>query len=406
LQVFYVLDFSSCFKTNVCAMSASDAEAEDEGLRSILLAVFSVGLVASLAFAVITPKRISVGALCRKVELCFFGVAYHLLSCDGQFKLPPDPGRARATSPAKKKRIIFVRHGESIWNEVFNRGFGASFPLRLLIALAHEVSLLFSLDSLFFDSPLSDDGIAQAQTLGNAVKASQTPETEDLKRACENAVFVTSCLRRAAATALLGFSPHLTGGRPLWVLSCLQEISRNVDTLAFAGPRQPPLIPASTFASSAATSAQPPGMHPPSSVPAAAPGISGLSPTAAPAAGHGCLQAAFNFGNKGLTTLGQQRLEEFCEWVFAESGPATLLPTVIVTGHSLWFRTFFQAYLPHTSSHESKHAKIVNCGVVAFDLELLEDEHGGPSEYRIVQDSILVMHGGFEAKRSKRSKSL
>jgi hypothetical protein len=100
---------------------------------------------------------------------------------------------------------------------------------------------------------------------------------------------------------------------------------------------------------------------------------------------------------------GGHRLQEFCEWVFSDCSPATLAPTVIVAGHSLWFRTFFQAYLPHTAYHECKSLKIVNCGVVMFELEMLEDGGGGAT-YRIDADSVQSLYGGFEKKAARRWK--
>ncbi|CAN0440510.1 unnamed protein product, partial [Laminaria digitata] len=60
-----------------------------------------------------------------------------------------------------RKRVIFLRHGESEWNEVFNRGFGPMFLVRLVKAFVREVMMLSTRDSVFFDSPLSNTGIQQ-----------------------------------------------------------------------------------------------------------------------------------------------------------------------------------------------------------------------------------------------------
>lgn len=90
---------------------------------------------------------------------------------------------------------------------------------------------------------------------------------------------------------------------------------------------------------------------------------------------------------------------------------------MIVFGHSFWFRTFFQAYLPHTAAHECKVSKIVNCGAIAFDLELLRSpgesvgvdvphEVSDPVfEYRVVPESISTLYGGFEQKKVQRKVS-
>merc|ERR1712151_800547 len=115
--------------------------------------------------------------------------------------------------------------------------------------------------------------------------------------------------------------------------------------------------------------------------------------------GPNCMQGAYNLGNKCLTLDGAQRFNAFCEWVFSECSPAALQPAVIVTGHSFWFRTFFQVYLPHSVYHVCKHAKIANCGVVMFDLEQLQGEEGGDVEYRVAPESIVTLYKGFDEKK-------
>merc|ERR1739848_327021 len=121
-------------------------------------------------------------------------------------------------------------------------------------------------------------------------------------------------------------------GAPInaWVLSCLQEISRNVDTLALAPPRCPPVLREGTV-------------------------------------GKCILQAKYHEGSKSVSSNGGKRMDAFCEWIFSKISPAASSRTVVCAGHSLWFRTFFRAYLPHDSQHECKIDKIVNCGVVSFE---------------------------------------
>ena len=57
------------------------------------------------------------------------------------------------------------RHGESTWNQVFNRGFGYRFPFRLFEGVLTEVVGLLSRSSFFFDAPLSDLGNLEAKKL-------------------------------------------------------------------------------------------------------------------------------------------------------------------------------------------------------------------------------------------------
>lgn len=335
-------------------------------LYTLLLALSSLVLLIVLA-----PSRLDVAAMRRKATLYAYGMLYVTLSRDCTFKLPPDPGKT-SLGASSKKRIVFVRHGESCWNECFNRTWDLSFPWRLASAFWKEVTLLLCLDSVFVDSPLSQEGIAQARKLDRFL---ESDEGEELRRLCESAVFTCSTLRRAASTALVGFNRFLGNSRPVWVLSCLQEISRNVDTLALAAPYSVPWLSGQG------------ADHGRNATPVAS------------------LQAAFNAGNKGLASHGAHRLEAFCDWVFSPCGPAAMQPNIIVSGHSLWFKTFFQAYMPHTSYHACKHDKIMNCGVIAFDLELIQYAAGGPVEYRIVPESVSTLYGGFEKAKSHAPKA-
>jgi hypothetical protein len=72
----------------------------------------------------------------HKVKLFIMGVVYFLLCNDKSFKKPDsqsvfkglmqtDEGRSKI----RRKTIVFVRHGESTWNETFNKGsFLVPFP--------------------------------------------------------------------------------------------------------------------------------------------------------------------------------------------------------------------------------------------------------------------------------------
>jgi len=181
---------------------------------------------------------------------------------------PPSPPRRgkNATegvangSESKRMKIVFIRHGESAWNQIFNKGFVLFRPFKLMKALVTE-SIWYSGvrgDSLFYDSPLNKKGIQQAEELGDALqarlqtKAANSVGTEMTAILCgcellsENTVFVTSPLRRAISTLLLGFRFFFINAKPaleqVRIWTCLQEISRNVDTqsLTPAGKKPTP----------------------------------------------------------------------------------------------------------------------------------------------------------------------
>ena len=65
-----------------------------------------------------------------------------------------------------------------------------------------------------------------------------------------------------------------------------------------------------------------------------------------------------HIGNKPLSSNGGIRMSEFCKFAFSRKEEA-----IICGGHSLWFRSFFQSYLPEASTHISKK-KVVNGGTV------------------------------------------
>ncbi len=102
--------------------------------------------------------------------------------------------------------------------------------------------------------------------------------------------------------------------------------------------------------------------------------------------------ASESFGNKTYSFNGIKRLRAFNEWVFKRDESI-----IIVGGHSIWFRSFFQTFLPFSSTHDAKKKKIVNSGVVAFELSSVQDTDGSYI-YRIAPESVLTLHGGFEKK--------
>ena len=86
-------------------------------------------------------------------------------------------------------------------------------------------------------------------------------------------------------------------------------------------------------------------------------------------------------------------MKAFNEWAFARGEDA-----IIVGGHSLWFRSYFQTYLPHKLDHEAKKHKITNSGIVSFDVYTHVNESDGEHYYRIDPDSIRNVYGGFTTK--------
>lgn len=95
-------------------------------------------------------------------------------------------------------------------------------------------------------------------------------------------------------------------------------------------------------------------------------------------------------GNKPLDTNGLKRMLAFGDFIFS---PSVKEHHVIVGGHSIWFRSFFRTFLPYTTVHPSKQKKIVNGGVIAFELIKASTKSG--TKYMVDPDSIHVVYGGF-----------
>eukprot|EP00415_Alexandrium_ostenfeldii_P001473 UN1473 len=245
--------------------------------------------------------------------------------------------------------------------------------------------MLFEQDSLFIDSPLSAVGIQQgwdlltflaAQKAGCLTQgaASRTvaeldvPDLVSIIRGDQGeSIVVSSILRRSISTGLICLSPRLLKTPQkdkLVLMTSLQEISRNVDTLTLTPARKLPQVPAAE---------------------AAMRSMGDLM-------GHFYrtrLDSKLNEGNKTLKMKAIKRQEQFVNWAFDKKDH---VDCIIVSGHSLWFREFFKSYLPKACDSLAKTNKMVNCGCIAFDL------YKDSQVIRINPASVKTIYGGFEVK--------
>ncbi|KAG5179908.1 hypothetical protein JKP88DRAFT_268866 [Tribonema minus] len=185
--------------------AAAAAHAGMEVMNGVVALLVSFIMIAWL----LGSSENAVANIIRKTKLLAIGITHMLLSKDKKFKARQDPDAVVVDPNAPTKRIVFLRHGESEWNEVFNRGFGPSFLVRLVSALIREALLLTTRDSVFFDSPLSDTGIKQTQELVRFLQRPQgsvaDPKVDEIVailngEAAKGSVLTTSNLRRAIAT--------------------------------------------------------------------------------------------------------------------------------------------------------------------------------------------------------------
>merc|ERR1711991_678191 len=293
-----------------------------------------------------------------KIHLFRLGLFHLLFSSDKKWKKTGDPSNV---TKMKSKTLVFVRHGESAWNVVFNKGFGPSFPGRLFGAILSETQMLPTLDSVFFDSPMSKLGTQQALELQKYVESNPLLSNKDEGKS----VVVSSNMRRAISTGVIGFKERFNReNEKMLILSCLQEVTFNVDGVSLAKPYTPPVL--------ADVEVKALGLRVPSEV-------------------DHYLDSSENHGDKPVRSQGLKRMLEFCKWCMMRDEQ-----TIITAGHSLYFRFFFQTFLPAHSKHEAKTSKMQNAAVVQFTL------WEGPEGYLIEEDSVKVLHNDFESKSKKK----
>ena len=300
-------------------------------------------------------------------------------------------------------RLVFIRHGESMWNYAFNRGFKPSFLWRWLETTLYELYLLPLEDSAYaaqlfgtqfgaqfgdailrnnlpqfscailrrparharryLDSPLSSLGLEQCAELKDFFAApcvddgAKADYDEIVSGAADGRLLVVaSPLRRAVATVAIGLADRLKRTQEPILLPRAARKSRATlirwRSRRRAARRRSTARPSSsrsstsTARSTAATSRspspassgarrdrrRPPPRRPPAGCPAAA-----RRPSLPP------------------------RLMHFAQWALERPEQ-----TIVVGGHSLWFKNFFQLYLPKDVDHPAKKRKIVNRGAVAL----------------------------------------
>lgn len=332
-----------------------------------------------IASALVSPVTFNVY---KKTAWYLWGLKYMLTS--GDLKKPktttevfqtPVPGGKQRTL-----RVVFVRHGQSVWNSLFNK-FGVMWPVRVVTAIVKETTYFFTdpHHSLIIDSPLSAAGKKEAEGLAEFVRRNRDGglfPTDPTKSS-----IVSSNLRRALETAAKGLAPRIATTREKIVMdSALQEGTRNIDGHSFSTE---------------------PGKIAPTP-------INGFNQAVQHAA-H--FDPSFNEGNKGSGNNVHVRIDAFVRHLFGLPGshggihaseyiPASPgkgvanrdLEEIIVVGHSGYFKAFFQRFLPHDSKHVAKKKKMKNCAMVAFNLTF--DEATG--RVAIDEKSMKELYLGFQ----------
>lgn len=360
----------------------------------MLLSVIVGCLISYMMFLLTIPKG----------RLAIWAFWYFFLSSDKKCNKPQDNMCDMNAPSCKKMKIVFIRHGESEWNAVFNEGTKLMMPIRLVVALFKEARMLFDQDSLFMDSPLSEIGVDQAWKLMSILASAPAMDISkeraslpveklevneiisiirgDLeKNGQQETMMVSSNLRRAISTGLIALSPRLlktpAHKDKVQIMTHLQEISRNMDTLALAPAKTQPQIPRKEAELKYMGDV-----------------LAHFYKTR--------LDIRHYTGNKSLKQKAIKRQDAFVKWLLTQCGNKQTennISCVIVFGHSLWFQEFFKSYLPKSAKHQAKTCKIKNGGCIAFDFYYDSKKVG-----RIPSDSIKSIHGGF-IEKGKKSKT-
>mmetsp|Transcript_55587 Transcript_55587/g.166597 ORF Transcript_55587/g.166597 Transcript_55587/m.166597 type:complete len:374 (-) Transcript_55587:326-1447(-) len=357
---------------------------------------FGVWIAASLARPILVVSLACLLAnpvdTFRKARLFVISLAYLIACNDKKWKSPKDDPASYFKKEdgevhvVEKKTIIFVRHGESTWNDTFNRGdrskvaFIAGFVPGLIWAVAVELYLFVSgqsNESWLFDSPLSYKGVRQATDVKKFLSTKKyitASEAEIMGLMTASSTkdgvappsqLVSSNLRRAISTVALGFQDRLERNLTddnILILPQLQEISRNPDALSITPPKGS-VVP--SWIDREVNEAYFERLY------------------------KEQVDTSLHNGNKPVNTNGLKRLEAFCSVAFNEIKK----DTIIAGGHSLWFRSFFRTYLPHNFDHISKKKKLINGGCASFTLMKKSTEAG--DKFMIDPKSVNVIYGGF-----------
>lgn len=314
----------------------------------------------------------------RKVKLYIHAVI-KLIKGPAQNSMQSIKPKTSLSSRKNPKRVILIRHGESVWNACFNpRSVPDALlraPISFISALIHELSSFFDADASLLDSPLSSRGVTQAVELGHAIERSSSlnePDRNAIVHASPsgNVCFVCSNLRRSAETLLLASRASRKAAANVDVHTSLQEVSRNLDTVALSSG---------------------------SAVPSGAT----MLPKLPAARGYeSCLnsRSVHNTGNVPLSHSAADRVDAFAKWAVTRSEHV-----IVASGHSIWFKKLFNRLLSDSKASDLARkacvSKIQNGGAVAVDLVTASD-----GSIEVDPHSITELHLGFAIPRQAKDK--
>jgi len=296
-----------------------------------------------------------------------------------------DRGRPTKNAELIQERDVYLlRHGQSVWNLMFNNSSFWQFPIRFIVTLIAEMMLFCDYDSLFMDSPLSSGGLHQCRQLSQWVDAGgdgdgskgSVQDRDRLARlmnGVDPCVYVASNLRRTISTMIFSWGSTLrtsSANKKVYINSDLQESTRNVDSFSIVGTRMSHSM--STLERSFGSTDLANVYHDTSFV------------------------TTYNKGNKTLNSTLSYRQAGFMDWIMGSTVTSNPDIPIVMSCHSLYARNLFRRYLSCTKEvpHVSTLQKISNCGVVKAKFQQWRDA-SGELFFSIDTSSVVPLYKGF-----------
>ncbi|EZG47205.1 histidine phosphatase superfamily (branch 1) protein [Gregarina niphandrodes] len=299
----------------------------------------------------------------------------------------------------RRYRVVYIRHGESMWNKLFNRGIGLVSLGRIIGGVIDELIMATEVDSQILDSPLSAVGVQQANELCSwllsasstnsapvtgptPTPTSPTPTTSAVAMTggdaisgpraftesyMDKCVFLSSNLRRAMSTLLIGFGKRIKDSNRVRVLSCLQETTRNPDSITYA----------------LEGCATPIALFNTEEVPDE---LAQLALTK--------LNWIYNKGNRGVFERLSHRFQTLIDYL-DQCYEKEMVTTFVISGHSLFLKKFVRFLLPdeQCATQLATRRKITNCGMLTFDI--ISTDLDGKRYHAIDSKSIELTRGHY-----------
>lgn len=125
-------------------------------IKDMVDAIFVFFFSRSVLILVCGMLLFNLPTLIYKLGMFYRGILYFVTCNDKSWKKPRDPQSVvgsllEANEKIERKTIYFVRHGESTWNDTFNKGshrsalaFAVGFVPGLIKALLYEIYIILS----------------------------------------------------------------------------------------------------------------------------------------------------------------------------------------------------------------------------------------------------------------------